>query len=1406
MDAMVQSSSRVGQLERCIIGKEELLLPDNFIEQSFIFNEVINFETWEKVLTPTQRSHLMKFLPTFPVDDQEQKQVTVKRLLSGENFKFGNPVKKFHMKLKGGTFTSEILKYPHLYRKFKFRDYKMRQQRYYTKLFKDVILSRQHVFEMVSRLPPDELPKFCYMPPPPADQSIEHVVNKRYCRILKEVQEECNAEDSSSEEEVEETASQKSRKHLFHSVYPPSSPEPPASTVVATYASRTVANGEIVEDSNDHRKTVRRPLSPVEFSDEDYKAMLRDYKRRKTENGEQPELDIRSITLADILARCQAVKKPAPKSPSAVSDETATSPAVMKKVKKKGEKLKKLKANRVENIVKKATDANPEDVSGIEIPELLSREEECVPEFPLQETLPPKLPFGQYESFFSLLRDLICEFPDAKVTTAKLDDKVKEWQESPTSSLNQWITQQTNWVDNVVSALKFLSGDVYGFQLENFIPLIDYKERAQQWRWIGSGRDADDELGQLCKFWLQKKDDGRLSENPDNTPGTTPPPRVKTNYVVKPTTEEEKLSFKEQERKRFECPHLGFTYHMHGYDSVVGPVKGVYSKDNTMNKAREHALLVSDRPSYVTILTLVRDAAARLPNGEGTRGDICELLKDSQFLAPAITDAQINTVVSGALDRLHYEKDPCVKYDVNRKLWIYLHRCRTEQEFEKIHQAQGAAVKAKKSLQKPKSSKSKSKEMVSASTTTITTVPTSTLQNSKTSPSVTITSTDPIIKTEDPVIATTLPSLVVSRPPKPIPNARVVTSGARTLQGSPKPGLGAAKSATINLSLAQAPSLGNSSSVTGIGNSGTLTTIPISEITKAQTSVSGTHVQGTISASASASTLSKPLTFAIVPSQAAGTSGSPAIASQVRPTTATAKPVSLNLLPGQIVTKSGGAVSGSSLHQATVVITSKPELLPYQQHGVTSAMCVNSSKSLMTGQTILSTANRTAVSTATTATPMVARLVSGPQMVSVGNLLTGAAQKSSSGSTGPTTIKIQGSNILQPMSGGKPVQLTGKAVQAAKGILQIDGKSRPSVNVIQTAQGALPTINIIPQGGNTSVVTLTDSAQMTRPTSSTVTANSGTTTVLSSALQSATVMSQLKTVAVTTSANTLLGQQPLQVVSQPKVVSPGQGGIVVTHLSPGNITLRPGLSGVSQAKVVTATQAGLLPAQFILHQPATGASVKVGSSDTTVTPTVSQATPIIVSSNSGKPTQNIQVVRTVLSQPSSVKAGQTTILISQPALQQSGTPVLSSAQLLQTAKVQGKFAGKGKPPPVYARIITPSAGMKLATVAPGQALPTQGVSVIQAAAAASKISPSAITAPSPQPIKSLERSLSGGGGSSSSGSGGGGGGGGGGGVGVVVSSANISSNSTVVIGSSGGGGSSSSNNNNNNNNNSGDTK
>ena len=48
---------------------------------------------------------------------------------------------------------------------------------------------------------------------------------------------------------------------------------------------------------------------------------------------------------------------------------------------------------------------------------------------------------------------------------------------------------------------------------------------------------------------------------------------------------------------------------------------------------------------------------------------------------PLLCDVQLNNAVSGALDRLHYEKDPCVRYDGTRKVWIYLHRGRNEEDF-----------------------------------------------------------------------------------------------------------------------------------------------------------------------------------------------------------------------------------------------------------------------------------------------------------------------------------------------------------------------------------------------------------------------------------------------------------------------------------------------------------------------------------------------------------------------------------------------------------------------------------------------------------------------------------------------------------------------------------------------------
>lgn len=156
----------------------------------------------------------------------------------------------------------------------------------------------------------------------------------------------------------------------------------------------------------------------------------------------------------------------------------------------------------------------------------------------------------------------------------------------------------------------------------------------------------------------------------------------KNQLTISTLTTEQIEFYRVQESERYKIPQKPFLYlHADGTTSIVGPVVKK-NKNGTQisfnNKPRDHPQLHSNRPGIVTLLCLARDAASRLPDGVGTRADILELIKHSQWLKIDRIDAtQLNNIVSGALDRLHYEPDPCVKYDSDRKLWIYLHKDRT---------------------------------------------------------------------------------------------------------------------------------------------------------------------------------------------------------------------------------------------------------------------------------------------------------------------------------------------------------------------------------------------------------------------------------------------------------------------------------------------------------------------------------------------------------------------------------------------------------------------------------------------------------------------------------------------------------------------------------------------------------
>ncbi|XP_050382057.1 uncharacterized protein LOC126798997 [Argentina anserina] len=145
--------------------------------------------------------------------------------------------------------------------------------------------------------------------------------------------------------------------------------------------------------------------------------------------------------------------------------------------------------------------------------------------------------------------------------------------------------------------------------------------------------------------------------------------------TFRPSSKEVRAYFHKEEALRYLVPDRGFCYTaLDGRKSAVAPVR----KKN--NKCIDHVMLRADRPLVVSIYCLVRDAAARLPGGMGTRADVCTLMRDSQYLLEDVTDEQLHYLASKGLDRLHYEDDPCVRYD--GKVWVYLHRNRGEDDFE----------------------------------------------------------------------------------------------------------------------------------------------------------------------------------------------------------------------------------------------------------------------------------------------------------------------------------------------------------------------------------------------------------------------------------------------------------------------------------------------------------------------------------------------------------------------------------------------------------------------------------------------------------------------------------------------------------------------------------------------------
>jgi len=212
-------------------------------------------------------------------------------------------------------------------------------------------------------------------------------------------------------------------------------------------------------------------------------------------------------------------------------------------------------------------------------------------------------------------------------------------------------------------------------------PFVEYVENLQQWRWKAPPNaqmvDRLESLEQLFYFTATRK-----KINTDETGKISIPFNLIKQQKCRVTIPESSTYaadlFHSQESERFENCNKPYIFDIQGVKSIVAPLK---KSANSALRAREHALLIENRPGHINLLSLIRNAAARLPGGVGTRADVAQLMKDSQYVKPGSSDHKLNQVVSGALDRLQSASDPPVNYDPDQKLWIYLHRLRTEEDF-----------------------------------------------------------------------------------------------------------------------------------------------------------------------------------------------------------------------------------------------------------------------------------------------------------------------------------------------------------------------------------------------------------------------------------------------------------------------------------------------------------------------------------------------------------------------------------------------------------------------------------------------------------------------------------------------------------------------------------------------------
>ncbi|XP_046967985.1 nuclear factor related to kappa-B-binding protein isoform X1 [Vanessa cardui] len=742
-----------------------LELPQELCEDYSIFKEFFSMKTWDS-LEDKHKEYLKEFLPTFPENDEEEKETTIKMLFNFEPFHFKSPLNQFFGNLRQGNYRPDIARMRKFLMKARAKQQKHKTKSYYAKMLPEVLISRERLLAAAKALPPGPVPFLPTLPPKPSPRNNYKPMyvraRQRYFEELAAIWSEVGGEESEDEN------------------YPEGPPE-------NTFKKRkTMHSGQIGDTNVSGTLGITDPSHPASL--DCLKNVLATHRARRQYRENHPELNTAGITLEDIKQRValmngtkklmfggQKTESPIQKLRKGAKKEayqkqkTQDVKAALKKFKEEQDAVENkpllpnikikcereesdsesssfldpvtspkpakrlldhvdikqevsdISANSHENDLERTIKQEPQDINSLQnsskvnqpVPikledldgidmmalpvELADDSGEVLQADTSNETEETLLEADEaltettHANFLSLVRALFPARAAHRASKQQLHARCSAVMRSPIAPLNTWYSLSDDWCAELNSALDFLAGE-RGPHPDDFVPYLQYMPDTQMYQWIGAGRDCDAILGRLCERWLRA-----ASPSPPST--EPPPPRYPTSWVVRQPTTAEIAEFRSQERRRYASASKPFTFVQYGYRACVGPATG--PRGGAGAGAAGGALLAPQRPRAAAFLPLLRDALARLPNGEGSRRDIVTLLRMSQWIVPCSEQA-LSSAVASALERLlTVKRDPIVKFDQRTALWTYLHRHKSEEDYAKNARGRNKANAAALSANSP---------------------------------------------------------------------------------------------------------------------------------------------------------------------------------------------------------------------------------------------------------------------------------------------------------------------------------------------------------------------------------------------------------------------------------------------------------------------------------------------------------------------------------------------------------------------------------------------------------------------------------------------------------------------------------------------------------------------------------